>query len=62
MYFQKILDEYPDTPFAEEAQKLVTELEGKPDRPPQRFRPLVKLFRAEADQRQWKRPGFDDEQ
>jgi len=62
MYFQKILEQYPDTPFADQAKELVAELDGKPDRPPQRFKPLVKLFRAESDKRQWRRPGFDEEQ
>lgn len=62
MYFQKVVEDYPDTPFAEEANKLLTEIEGKPLRPSQPFRPLVKIFRAESEKRPWKRPGFDEDQ
>lgn len=62
IYFEKLVEEYPDTPFAEEAQKMLAELDGKPDRPPQYFKPLVKLFRAESDQRKWIRPWMEEEQ
>lgn len=43
-YYQRVVDEYIDTPFAEDAEKRLAELEGKPDDPPQHFGPLVKLF------------------
>jgi outer membrane protein assembly factor BamD (BamD/ComL family) len=43
-HYQKIIDEFPDTPFAKEAEAKIAELEGLPEDPPQRFGPLVKLF------------------
>jgi outer membrane protein assembly factor BamD (BamD/ComL family) len=43
-HYQKIIDDYSDTPFAKEAEAKMTELAGLPEDPPQRFAPLVKLF------------------
>jgi outer membrane protein assembly factor BamD (BamD/ComL family) len=43
-YYQRVVSEYGDTPFAQEAEQRLKELEGEPDDPPQRFGPLVKLF------------------
>jgi outer membrane protein assembly factor BamD (BamD/ComL family) len=60
MYLEQLIEKYPDTQFAEVARTRLGELEGKPDRPAQRFAPLVKLFRADNDNRTWTRPVFDD--
>ncbi len=60
MYLEQLLEKYPDTQFAEKARDRLKEIDGKPDRPPQKFVPLVKLFRAGNDDRKWKRPVFDD--
>ncbi len=59
MYFERLIDEYPDTPFAEASKDLLTQLEGKPDRPPQRFLPLVKIFRADTDIPAWRTPAAE---
>ncbi|MBX3420196.1 MAG: outer membrane protein assembly factor BamD [Pirellulaceae bacterium] len=59
MYLQQLLDDYPDTPFAEQAREKLAELNGKPDRPPQRFTPLIKLLRADADDRTWSKPDVE---
>jgi outer membrane protein assembly factor BamD (BamD/ComL family) len=56
MYLEQLIEKYPDTPYAESSRELIAELDGKPDRPAQRFAPLVKIFRAETDQRSWTRP------
>lgn len=60
IYLEQLLQKYPDTQFAEMARDRLKELEGKPDRPAQKFTPLVKLFNADHDDRKWKRPVFDD--
>jgi outer membrane protein assembly factor BamD (BamD/ComL family) len=60
MYLQQLIDKYPDTQFAEMAKDRIKEIEGKPERPVQRFQPLVKLFGADRDKRKWTRPVFDD--
>lgn len=60
MYLEQLVEKYPDTKFAEMAREKLTEIEGKPDRPAQRFAPLVKLFQADNDNRTWTRPVFDD--
>lgn len=60
MYLEQLIEKYPDTQFAEMSRERLTELEGKSDRPAQRFTPLVKLFRADNDNRTWTRPVFDD--
>ncbi|MEZ6135273.1 MAG: outer membrane protein assembly factor BamD [Pirellulaceae bacterium] len=52
-YYQKILEEFSDTPFAEQANVRLEELQGAPDNPPQYFKPLVFLFNADNDDRPW---------
>jgi outer membrane protein assembly factor BamD (BamD/ComL family) len=60
MYLEQLIEKYPDTQFAEMAKERLAEVEGKPDRPAQRFTPLVKLFGADKDNRTWTRPVFDE--
>ncbi len=52
-HYQRILDEYSDTPFGEQARGQLAELQDKPDDPPQRFAPLVKIFGGTTDERPW---------
>lgn len=52
-HYQKIVEEYSDTEFAEEAREELSKLEGQPDDPPQRFKPLIWLFQANDDKRPW---------
>jgi outer membrane protein assembly factor BamD (BamD/ComL family) len=50
-YFNRILEDFADTPFAEEAREKVSGIAGRPAIPPQRFEWLVKLFPdSDADQ------------
>jgi outer membrane protein assembly factor BamD (BamD/ComL family) len=55
LYLQNILDDYADTPFGDSARDMLSKIEGKPDRPVQRWTPLIKLFGADNDQRKWKK-------
>jgi TolA-binding protein len=43
-YLQKILDQYPDTPFAEQAREHLVANADKPQTPPQRLAFLARLF------------------
>ena len=52
-HYRKIIDEYSDTPFADEAKQEMSKLEGKPDDPPQRFKALIWAFQANNDKRPW---------
>ncbi len=52
-HLQRILDQYEDTPFAAQASEMLKEMEGLPDDPPQRFKPLVWLFRADNNDQPW---------
>ncbi len=52
-HYQRILEEYSDTPFAAQATEALRELEPLPDDPPQRFKSLVWLFRADNNDRPW---------
>jgi len=52
-HYRKIVEEYSDTPFAEEAKQELAKLDGKPEDPPQRFKPLIWLFQANDDERPW---------
>lgn len=52
-HYQRILDQYEDTPFAEQATAALKDMEGLPDDPPQRFKPLVWLFQADNNDRPW---------
>lgn len=48
-YYDIVLREYDDTPFAERAKQRLADLRNKPDTPPQRLSWLVKLF-PESDE------------
>ncbi len=52
-HYQRILEEFADTPFAAEAQTKLQQLEGLPDDPPQHFKTLVWLLGAENNDRPW---------
>ena len=45
-YCQQVIDEYPHTEAAAKARKRLTEIEGLPDEPPDRFRWLTGMFKA----------------
>ena len=53
-YYERILEEYADTPFADQAQEQLAALEGTPDDPPQRFKSLIWLFGETTDDRPWR--------
>lgn len=53
--YQKLLEEYSDTPFAAQAETRLEELKDAPDDPPVRFQPIIKLFGAEIDPRPWEK-------
>lgn len=55
IHYQDIINEYSDTPFAEEARTQLSKIEGLPDDPPQRLPWLVKIF---GDSKK-ERPLFD---
>lgn len=52
-HYQRLLDEYSDTPFSEKASEMIEKLKDKPDDPPQRFKTLVWMFQAEDSDRPW---------
>jgi outer membrane protein assembly factor BamD (BamD/ComL family) len=52
-HYNRLLDDYSDTPFAEQAKEMLAKLEDAPDDPPQRFQFLVDLFGATTDDRPW---------
>lgn len=60
-HYQRILDDYADTPYAEQAQVKISELSDYPDRPAHWLDPLGKLF-GSTDDRPWreKNPGAYD--
>jgi outer membrane protein assembly factor BamD (BamD/ComL family) len=62
MYLQQLIEKYPDTPYAESSRELLAQIGDKPDRPAQRFAPLVRLMRADSDKRPWTRPNSDPPQ
>jgi outer membrane protein assembly factor BamD (BamD/ComL family) len=62
LYLEQLIEKYPETPFAEPSRELLAQLDGKPDRPAQRFAPLVRIFRADSDQRPWTRPDSEAQQ
>lgn len=53
-HYQRILDNYSDTPFAEKAQEALAAIQDKPDTPPQRFKALVWLLGGSSDDRPWR--------
>jgi outer membrane protein assembly factor BamD (BamD/ComL family) len=48
-YYNLILKEHGDSPFAEPARRRLAEFEGRPDNPPQRFKWLVRIFNWNRD-------------
>jgi TolA-binding protein len=50
-YYNKILEEFPETPFAEKAEQRLAELKDAPDAPPNYLAPLAKLMGADDDKR-----------
>lgn len=52
-HYERILDEYADTPFADKAREALEELKGEPDDPPQRFKALVWIFGDTTGERPW---------
>jgi outer membrane protein assembly factor BamD (BamD/ComL family) len=53
-HYNRILEEYSDTPFADQARESLTEMEGTPDDPPQYFKPLIWMFGNSSDDRPWR--------
>jgi len=49
MYYQTLINEYADTPFAGQARKRLLEIEGRPAQPRQRFQWLANLFDRKDD-------------
>lgn len=43
-YYQKLLKDFPDTPFAEKARERLASIADKPDNPPDRFTFLNSIF------------------
>jgi outer membrane protein assembly factor BamD (BamD/ComL family) len=43
-YYDTVIDQYPDTPFAEQSRQRLAEIADRPDTPPQRLTWLVDLF------------------
>ena len=48
-YYQMVIDEYPGTPLASEAEERIAALGGKPDVPPQKLEWLANAFPSEKD-------------
>ncbi|GIW98122.1 MAG: hypothetical protein KatS3mg111_1455 [Pirellulaceae bacterium] len=53
-HYQRLIEQYRDTPFAEQAQEQLAAIQDAPADPPQRFKALVWLFQAEVDDRPWR--------
>lgn len=53
-HFNRILENYADTPFAEQAREGLEALQEKPDDPPQRFKALIWAFGESTDDRPWR--------
>ena len=49
-YYNKLIEDFPETPFAKEAETRIAEIDGLPADPPQRFAALVKLFPPPRDE------------
>ena len=54
-HYRKLLEEFADTPFAEQAETRLEELKDAPDDPPQYFRPMVKIFGADTQAKPWEK-------
>jgi outer membrane protein assembly factor BamD (BamD/ComL family) len=48
-YYNVILQDHPDSPFAEMARQRLEQYKNLPDNPPQRFKWLVRIFRWNRD-------------
>ncbi len=53
-HYNHILEDYDDTPFAEQSREALAAIADKPDDPPQRFKALVWMFGATTDERPWR--------
>jgi outer membrane protein assembly factor BamD (BamD/ComL family) len=60
-HYLKLVEEYSETPFAEQALARLEEIRDLPADPPQYFRPLVKLFGADTGAKPWDK-GNDGQQ
>jgi hypothetical protein len=52
-HYERILEQYADTPYASQATEMLKELEGLPAVPPQRFQSLVWLLGSDVEDRPW---------
>jgi hypothetical protein len=43
-YYDRVVDQFDDTPFSEQARSRIEAIAGEPPVPPQRFEWLVRLF------------------
>ena len=48
LLYQKLLDDYPETTFSQQARERLTQIVDQPDSPPQRLPWLVKIFPEET--------------
>ncbi|MEM8735396.1 MAG: hypothetical protein AAGG44_14280 [Planctomycetota bacterium] len=53
-HYERILEEYSDTPFAEQAREELAKIQDAPDTPPQRFKALVWLLGGTTDEKPWR--------
>lgn len=53
-HYRRILKEYADTPFAEDARVELEKIVDTPDQPPQRFKALVWMFGGTTEDRPWR--------
>ncbi len=52
-HYNRLVQEFSETPFAEEARGEIGEVADAPENPPQRFKSLVWLFGADTNKRPW---------
>lgn len=53
-HYQRILEDFADTPFADQAREELGKIQDAPDKPPQRFKALVWALGASNDDRPWR--------
>jgi outer membrane protein assembly factor BamD (BamD/ComL family) len=58
-HYRRILEDYPDTPFADRAREAMEEIKDRPDTPPQRFKALLWLLGSDGDDRPWREKADD---
>ena len=46
MYYKSVIDEYPSTEKAKEAQARMEKIRNEPDEPPNHFKWLTELFES----------------